>query len=63
MNGTFLKVLAGFGGELKVGGARLRAVLVEGEATLNAPKLEASETPGPRRYFGAPEDCLFDIRT
>ncbi|MHA3980541.1 DUF4437 domain-containing protein [Halovulum sp. GXIMD14794] len=73
MNGTFLKVPAGFSGDLRGNGADLRVVSISGQFSLQTEDGPQSLTPG--SYFGAAdtqprqiaceadEDCVFYIRT
>lgn len=53
-NGTFLKLPAGFNGELRGNGAWLRAVVIAGQALHHASDKEASPTRlDPGSYFGS----------
>ncbi|MEN3973791.1 DUF4437 domain-containing protein [Emcibacter sp. SYSU 3D8] len=75
MNGTFLKLPAGFRGELRGNGAQIHAVTIRGEVTLDIPGQDRSADLVPGSYFGAADDrgrritckaerdCVFYIRT
>lgn len=75
MNGTFLKVPAGFSGELRGNGSELKAVAIQGNAQLQVPGEAETRRLAPGSYFGAADtdarqitceadaDCMFYVRT